>query len=533
MLFSQQKLKSGLILALITGAATLCLQSAASAQSVPLRGPLASDEQAVPNVQNEQVATPLNLSRYSNEKTMGARNNTTRSLAARNNTNNLSQQKGQREPSYRQIRTQPQTTNALPLPTNTPAEPLNTGSAQTRAQPLDARVTNPYRSTQSRRRAPTTDPYAPLGIEASSLILYPAIEIGGGYDTNASRARNGDGAAFLQARPELKVQSDWVRHSLNADLRSSYTRYLEGDDTDRPTLNATINGVIDATKTLKFNAGLSANIQSEGANNADLPANAAERPSVYTTGASLGATQTFNRLSFDLRGSVERSQYDDVKLINGTKFSNDDRNRNTYGVRLRTGYEIHPGLMPFVEVGMDQRKYDDRLDRNNLARSSKGYAVRVGSTYEITRLITAEASVGYGLRNYDDATLRDLKGISTDFTLTWTPTQLTTVKLRGTTALDETTLLGSSGSVSRTVELEATHALRTNVSLTPSISYTRQDYQGLNRTDDFIRTMLRTDYKLSREMSVFGSYGFEHLSSSAAGQDYNAHIFLMGMRFQR
>ena len=48
---------------------------------------------------------------------------------------------------------------------------------------------------------------------------------------------------------------------------------------------------------------------------------ATNRPIVATYGGSLGATETFNRLSVSLRGSVDRSEFEDARLSDGTVIS--------------------------------------------------------------------------------------------------------------------------------------------------------------------------------------------------------------------
>ena len=68
-----------------------------------------------------------------------------------------------------------------------------------------------------------------------------------------------------------------------------------------------------------------------------------ERPLVTTTGAAAGVTQRFNRLLVGLRGTVDRTVYEDAHLTNGTTLDQSDRDSNQYGLRLRVGYELTPG----------------------------------------------------------------------------------------------------------------------------------------------------------------------------------------------
>ncbi|MBL7406450.1 outer membrane beta-barrel protein, partial [Escherichia coli] len=57
-------------------------------------------------------------------------------------------------------------------------------------------------------------------------------------------------------------------------------------------------------------------------------ATATTRPLLAVYGGSLGATETFNRLSVTLRGSVDRSEFDNARLADGTIVNQSDRNLN-------------------------------------------------------------------------------------------------------------------------------------------------------------------------------------------------------------
>ena len=104
-------------------------------------------------------------------------------------------------------------------------------------------VTEPDIRGPVRRRAPReADPFEPTGIHAGSFFLRPAIEVMGGYDTNATRTTRARGSSVLIVAPELQARSDWSRHELRADLRGSYTAYGETPSENRPFVDARVDG---------------------------------------------------------------------------------------------------------------------------------------------------------------------------------------------------------------------------------------------------------------------------------------------------
>jgi hypothetical protein len=169
------------------------------------------------------------------------------------------------------------------------------------------------------------------------------------------------------------------------------------------------------------------------------------QPIVFSSGTTLGATQRFNRLELSLKSTFDRTINQNATQSDGTMIDLAANNFNAYGVTGRAAYEISPKLKPFVEATVDTRRYDQRLDQNGFERSSNGVSARGGATYQVTSLISGEASAGYGQRKYEDPRLSNLNGPLVDASLIYTPTPLTKITLRGTTAFDETSVFNSSG----------------------------------------------------------------------------------------
>lgn len=234
----------------------------------------------------------------------------------------------------------------------------------------------------------------------------------------------------------------------------------------------------------------------------------------------------------NLRGSVDRASYENARDTTGALVRQDDRNAVQYGARLSLGYEVSPGVQPFVEIATDARVFDDRTDAAGFRRGSTGLGGRVGASVELTRLLTGEVSVGYQMRDFEDARLKDLRGLVGDAALIWSATPLTTVTLRGSTDLADTTLPNVSGSINRRASLEVAHALRRNWTVTGFASLQRNEFDGIRLTEDSWQVGLRTEYRLTRSVAVRASFTHERLNSTTPGSDYTANVFLLGLRLQ-
>ena len=95
--------------------------------------------------------------------------------------------------------------------------------------------------------------------------------------------------------------------------------------------------------------------------------------------------------------------------------------------RLRSAYEVSPGIKPFVEVGGDRRVHD-QINCFCEDRNSDGRTIKGGVQFELTRKLTGEFSVGTLTRDYKDPGLETLRGTLVDASLIYYATPLTTLK---------------------------------------------------------------------------------------------------------
>lgn len=372
-----------------------------------------------------------------------------------------------------------------------------------------------------------------MGVKVSAFLLKPSIEISRGYDTNPTRVPNGPGSQFTLVQPELLAKLEWTRHELTATLRGSYLNYDNLSSLNRPVADLRVNGRIDVLRDTKILFESRYLVGTDYPGNPNLTAGLAKLPIYTTFGATVGLIQTFNRLQITAKGLFDRTVYRDSDLTDGSTFSNHDRNYTQFGGQLRIGYELTPGVKPFVEFGADRRAHVEKVDRNGERRDSRGVTPRIGTSFEITRILTGEISFGYLMRRYDDPALADLRGFAVDGSLTWIATGLTNVTLTGRTSADESILPGVSGAPPRDVGLQLDHAFQRWLVGSLRVDVGFDDYVGLDRHDTRASIGAALTYKLSREFWLKGEVRQDWLKSNQPGLDNQATTMLLGIRLQR
>lgn len=434
---------------------------------------------------------------------------------------------------------------ALSPPSSSSLPPLPPPTPRVRERVSAAVVGTVPGQPVRRRLRVEDDPFGQVGFFVGTMLVKTAVELSGGYDTNPARVTGGKGGAFYFVAPELLATSDWSRHSLTVDLRGSYTGYggREFADVfapaspnpvilDRPQFTGRIYGRYDVTRDLRIEPELRAAVSTDNPGSPDIQAGLQRYPLVYSGGATLGVAQRFNRLDLSLKGTADRSTYADSRLTNGASSPNSDRNVNQYAAIGRASYELTPGVKPFVEAQADRRVHDTEVDRSGFNRDSSGGTVRAGTTFELTRLLTGEISAGYTQRRYEDAQLRTLDGLLLDASLVWSATPLTKLTFTAKSGVGETTLPGVSGSLTRDLGVQVDHDFRRWLVGTARLGYGTTTYDGINREDTTYTASGALAYKLSRAVHLKGEYRHEWVQSSD-GSNYNANVYLVGVRVQR
>jgi hypothetical protein len=405
-----------------------------------------------------------------------------------------------------------------PLPGGPPLNELPLGTAALRPLPIAA-----------------GDPYAPLGLRAGSFLLYPAIELSTGYDTNPGHVPGGAGAPFFVVAPELQVRSDWDRHSLTANIVGTYTDYTNNafsPSLNRPYLNGAIDGRIDVLRNTQVLLEGRVLVSTDNPGSPNLVVGLAKLPIFTTYGTTLGLAQEFNRFQITVKGTFDRSVYDNSLLTDGESFSNADRDFNQYGGSARFGYELSPGFKPFVEIDADGRIHDEQFDRNGLQRDSTGVSGKAGADIDLFGSLTGEMAFGYLEQTYKDP-LPNIGGVIADGSLIWQATPLTTAKLSAVSTINESIVAGTSGSFSRDIGLQVDHAFLWWLIGTAQAGYGRDQYVGFGRIDNRYFVSSSLTYKLNREVQLKGTLRQDWLTSNATGVAYAATSFLAGVRLQR
>jgi hypothetical protein len=526
---------SGLAVTLVIGAsvAPAAAQSAASGAGPPAGG-------AAGSLANSGAGQGgFELPTYGNPAAFGAGSTGFDSTGA-------ARRKARAKPKPGQLQTGPKPATASP----TPAPTAPPGTPGLRPTPQGGRrgtpVVDPPPSlaplppvaAPPRRAAVDPAPFDPLGLREGVFLIKPAVELTGGYDSNAPRTSPPQHSSEYIVAPELIVRSDWERHALNADLHGTYTGFGETFSgspgrLDRPSLDSRLSGRIDVSAQDRVNLESRFLLSTDNPGSPNIQAGLSKLPFVFTYGGTFGYEHDFNRFTISSKSTIDRSVWQDSPLTDGTSTPNTDRNFNQYAEILRGSYELLPGVKPFVEASIDTRVHDVDIDRTGADRDSVGRTLRAGSTFQLTGKLTGEASLGQTQREYKDPSLPNVSGLVYDASLLYAATPLTNVKLTALSSTGELIVPGASGVLRRDFGLQIDHDFRRWLTGTVKLGFGADSYFGLDRFDNRYVAGATMTYKLTRTVWLKGEFRHEWLRSTVGAANYDANIAMVTVRLQR
>ncbi len=360
--------------------------------------------------------------------------------------------------------------------------------------------------------------YDPLGVRAGGFLIYPSVTVDGAYNNNVLATDNDEEDDYIFTfRPEIQVRSNFPRHSLGFTVESDIGRYVDHTNEDFEDYGAALAGRLDITRNNRLTAAANVGREHDSRDDPeDAGADVTDKPvEYYVFGSALGFQQDFNRFNFGLLGTFDRRDYNEEDANQ----DEDERDRNRYGARLRTGYFISPRINAFLQGGYRREQRDAS---NKSQRDNDVYSAGVGTAIDFTGLLFGEAFVGWSLQEFDDSTFDSQNGLDYGVNLTWNPTRLTTLRLDGGGGFEPSDV-GSSNLESK-IGLRVDHELRRNVLIGSEVTYTRDDFQDTDRTDNRFDLGPDITYLINRYLSVGAGYTFTTRTSDDEDREFNRHL---------
>jgi hypothetical protein len=369
----------------------------------------------------------------------------------------------------------------------------------------------------------------PLG----GFYVLPKLDAGVESNDNIYASKTAKSAdVIFNINPEVDLNSNWSRNKLQAYARSAtrqYTKFNSESTTDWQVGGA---GRLDIGHG-NLNGGGDTGYFTEPRTSTNTSLVSA-RPIRYTqNNAFAGGMQEFNRVRLTARYDYNSLDYQNGKDAAGASVFEKDRNHTISTVTGKAEYALSPATAIFVDAAYNEHRYSLTPPLASINRNSQGSEVHVGANFELSHVARGEVEVGY-LNQAFVSTFGTVSGFSAKGNVEWFPSQLTTVSLTGSRALQDAGATGSPAYRADTMGLQADHELLRNVILTGRVGFENDDYRGIDRADRNTTASVGVRYLLNRLAAITLSYVYLDQNSSgvAKGPKYTVNRILASTRLQ-
>jgi hypothetical protein len=399
-------------------------------------------------------------------------------------------------------------------------------------QPIDAEAKREP-SIEALNRSVVANPYEAVGVRWGGFILKPSLDTGVTATSNADSSVDGSSAVLSETTLRLNAVSDWSSHRATVDAFGTFRKTLSGQEVEDVEGAVAAELLLDLGNDYRARGTFSYAAAPESAASPVVIADAVEEPITQRFGGTLGLEKDAGKARFAITGGISHDSYGDADLEGGGVLSQADRDATLYTLALRTGYEISPALIPFVETEIGRNAYNEEVDSAGYRRSSDRWAVRAGLAFDRGEKFSGEIAAGVMREEFDDERLNPLSAPSLRGAVLWSPLRGTNVRLTGATILEGTTTPGESGSVLYSSALSIERQMRANLTGNLTFGAAWRDYSGPDGEETILNAEASLTWWFNRYAGLTGRLRHETVSSTLPDRDTDTNSIFLGLRLQR
>ncbi|WAC59211.1 outer membrane beta-barrel protein [Brevundimonas sp. SL130] len=365
--------------------------------------------------------------------------------------------------------------------------------------------------------------YEALGLGAGAFTIFPKLQLDAEYNDNVFASETDEQDDFIfRIRPEVLAESDWSRHSLQAYARSVISRNADFDSEDTTDWTVGTRGRLDVVRGSSVSGGAEYGHLTEPRSSTNTAQSSVDPIEYDLASAYVGAVRAKGRVRVSGRADLKSWDYEDGETAAGDVIDQSARNRTNFALAGRVDYALSPATALFGMVTGNERDYDSNTSTTTPARDSSGVEALVGVNFELGAVSRGEVAAGYISQSYDNAAYTDIDGFGGRAQLEWFPTELTTVTANVSRTIEDAGIIGSAGYLSSEVGGKVDHELLRNLILTGQLTYSKDDYNAIDRDDQRVNASMAATYLLNRNYGVTTTLSYLDLSSDGvqAGPSY-------------
>jgi hypothetical protein len=363
--------------------------------------------------------------------------------------------------------------------------------------------------------------YDALGISVDSFTLLPKVSVSTIYDDNIFALPNKTGDIIFVVAPELQIQSNWNRNSLQFELSTEFDEYASHGSQNSTEYQGTMTYRLDIDHASDVTLAASAARLTQPRTSENTEADVFVPIQYDLVQAHLTGFRIFDRLKITSHIDASDFSYDNVTGADGELVRQDFQDHYELAGTVRADYAVSPATSLFIEGTPNVHSYRLEPPATPFQRDSSGFDILSGVNFQASHLVTGEIGVGYQRQSYVDRQFEGADGLALRGQLSWYATPLITVTLHADRAFQDSGLPDTAAARVSDLTAAADYELFRNLVITGTLGYTRFNYPGLSRLDNRYASGISATYLFNRSVGLTLGYSYLRQDSSGIAHGFN------------
>jgi len=348
--------------------------------------------------------------------------------------------------------------------------------------------------------------------------FYPNVELDLGYNDNLLLTEtNKQSSLVAYLKPELQWVGVIRKHLIRFGYQGEYANVFDQSSENYRDHFLGADITLDLTPKFTMNAGANYRKEHEVRGTAGA-LNIGTRPNQWDQ-SSVEVEAIYGRRIATAQIAAKYEYYN-------RDFTNNAQSTRDYDANIFTFaayYNLGPKTQLLIEPSFSDYEYVNSAQDNTVRK------LLAGVTWTATAKTTGKLKIGRYSKDFDSAAFADSSGASADIEVVWEPKTYSTVVLKISRDVNDSSLAGSSSYESSIASLDWNHDLTDLTQLQLGAAYSVDDYD-ITRKDKFIDGYIGISRSVTRNLTLGVRYDYGQRKSSLAGNDYKNNLVMVGVK---
>lgn len=375
-----------------------------------------------------------------------------------------------------------------------------------------------------------SDPrYDQKPIPFGSFELRPEAVFSGGLQSNVLATEiNELDDTYVGFTPAVSLDSNWLRHALNAYVEVDHREFSDLSDESRTNSKIKLRGRLDLGEQTSLSLTFVGADQTEDRTALSNVPTSIE-PNEYTSASGrIGLEHEAGRVLFSAGLGLTSYDYDDTELEDDLFQDQDFRDRDELTASARLAYAMNRSTALYVSAEHTEADYTPAGFFNAFNRDHSGTVLLAGTDFEFGDRIRGDVGLGYQYYTYDDVTFEDISDVAFAGHVDWTLSPSTTLSAEAERAVIDPGIALTNAAIETGASVRLEQGLTPKLFLSGEAGFSQYAFETIDRDDDRLDLRVGANWRINPNIWLEG--GYEVIDQTSDVQSFTDNRMMVKMR---